>query len=356
MVGTQQTETSPPVARAEATGSDTLDLPAISVVVIGRNEGDRLARCLESVRCAEYPADRIELIYVDSNSSDDSCAIAERFGADVIRISTPPFAAARGRNLGWRRARHGLVHFLDGDVVLNSGWLRKAVARLKDPTIGCVFGRREEIRPDASIYMRVCAFDWHVPSGPWRLCGGDALFRREILERIGGFTEDLIAGEEPELSYRLRRLGWLIWRLDEPMTQHDLNMTRFSQYWKRLVRSGWAYCVVAARCRRGPERFWIKENAVNAAELAVWIGLAVAAAASGTWWAWPILAALLAGRVAWIAASVRCRAENWWSAVLYAVHCLFGRIPFFVGQIRGLWFLITQRPAKLIEYNPHSSG
>ena len=59
----------------------TENLPPISVVVIGRNEGQRLVRCLKSVRAADYPPDRIELIYVDSNSSDGSAAAAEELGA-----------------------------------------------------------------------------------------------------------------------------------------------------------------------------------------------------------------------------------------------------------------------------------
>lgn len=332
------------------------ELPEISVVVIGRNEGERLERCLASVQAARYPADKIELIYVDSNSEDESCAVAERHGAAVIRITEGPYSAARARNLGWRHARGDLVHFFDGDVILDPDWLRKAVARLnEDPAIACVFGRREEVRPRASIYMRVCAFDWHVPSGPWRICGGDALFRRELLEQVGGLNEEMIAGEEPEMCYRIRRRGKLIWRLDEPMTRHDLNMTRFGQYWKRLVRSGWAYCVVAFRCRRGKERFWLRENFVNVAELVFWLVLAVAAAVTGTWWAWVVLIGVLALRIAWITFRVRRRADDPGSAVLYAVHCVFGRLPFFIGQLKGLWYLISRKPTTLIEYKSSSA-
>ena len=53
------------------------DLPSVSVVVIGRNEGERLVRCLESVQAAEYHPEKVELIYVDTDSTDGSCAAAE---------------------------------------------------------------------------------------------------------------------------------------------------------------------------------------------------------------------------------------------------------------------------------------
>lgn len=317
-----------------------MELPPLSIVVIGRNEGERLARCLESVRAADYPREQLELLYVDSNSTDGSRELARNLGAQVIAITTGPLSAARARNLGWRQARCGLVHFVDGDCILNSAWLRKAVARIQEPGIGCVFGRLEELRPRDSIYMRVCSLDWHIPAGPWRICGGNALFRRDVLARLEGFREDLPAGEEPELSYRLRRAGLQIWRLDEPMVKHDLDMTRFRQYWQRLVRSGWAYAVVAARCWRGRERLWLRENAVNAAEVGVWFTLLAASLVSRTPWGALLAVALILSRAAWIAAKVRSRSETNSNALLYGLHCQFSRLPFFVGQLKGAWFIL----------------
>lgn len=329
-----------------STNSTQIECPMISMVVIGRNEGDLLVRCFESIRAVDYPADRMELIYVDSNSTDESCEVARRANAVVIKIEEGPMSAARARNLGWRRATSDLVHFFDGDTILDRNWLHKAVACLQDTSIGCVFGRCEELRPTASVYMRVCNFDWHIPNGPWRTCGGIALFRRQLLRLLNGYCEELIAGEEPELCYRLRRLGFQIWRLDEPMIGHDLNMTRFDQYWQRAVRSGWAYCVVAVRCCRGPERLWIRENLVNAGEVAFWCLLVIAIVCSLSVWIFALSAVILLLRTAWISCKVRSRAESWISAILYAIHCQFSRIPFLLGQLKGLWYLLTHGPVR----------
>ena len=69
--------------------------PALSVVVIGRNEGERLKRCLESVSVMEPLGGPIELLYVDSASTDGSPEVASDYGAKVIRINpTRPCAAA----------------------------------------------------------------------------------------------------------------------------------------------------------------------------------------------------------------------------------------------------------------------
>ena len=57
-----------------------------------------------------------------------------------------------------------------------------------------------------------------------RAFGGIVMLRAKAVEEVGGYREDLIAGEEPELSVRLRRTGWRIWRLDAEMTMHDAGM------------------------------------------------------------------------------------------------------------------------------------
>ena len=330
------------------------ELPPVSIVVIGRNEGDRLRLCLEAIAVMDYPAELLELIYVDSSTTEESVELAQQWGVRVLRIREGLLSAARSRNLGLQHAQHELIHFFDADTIVHPQWLRHAVSVIQQPTIACVFGRREELRPQSSLYMRVCAFDWHVPAGPWRLCGGDSLFRRAVLEELGGFREDMIAGEEPELSYRLRQMGWTIWRLDEPMVRHDLNMTRFEQYWKRAVRSGWAYAVVSARCGCGLHRLWLAKNLANVAEVAGAMTLVIGLAWVGGWLGLLATIALLILRMLWIALRVRRRADGWITSLLYAGHCLFCRIPILVGQFKGMASLSLHLPPKLMEYNQPS--
>jgi hypothetical protein len=80
------------------------------------------------------------------------------------------------------------------------------------------------------------------------------MMRLEALNAAGGFDPELMAGEEPELCGRLRALGWKIWRLDCPMTEHDANIMRFGEWWRRAVRSGFGYAQVWHRCSRAPRR------------------------------------------------------------------------------------------------------
>ena len=95
-----------------------------------------------------------------------------------------------------------------------------------------------------------------------------------------GFDESLIAGEEPEMSRRLRQLDWKIQHIDAPMTLHDLAITRFSQYWRRSERAGFAYASVAERYRNTSDPFWSAEVKRNKSRGLFWICTPIVAIAA----------------------------------------------------------------------------
>jgi GT2 family glycosyltransferase len=232
----------------------------VGVVVIGRNEGQRLVRCLQSLAPQAQ-----RLVYVDSNSTDDSVAQARQRGAQVIVLDpTVPFTAARARNAGWRalladRTDIDFVQFVDGDCEVRGDWIAKAVAHMHaHAAVAAVAGRRRERFPEASVYNQLCDIEWDTPIGPALACGGDALMRAQALRDVGGFRDDLIAGEEPELCVRLRAAGWQIHRIDTEMTLHDAAMTRFGQWWKRTLRGGHAFAE-GAHLHGRAHGHWVRE-------------------------------------------------------------------------------------------------
>jgi len=265
---------------------------AVGVVAIGRNEGDRLKRCLHS---AIATTDRV--VYVDSGSTDGSCDFARSLGVEVIDLDTSrPFTAARARNAGIERLKQlwpGLVfvQVVDGDCEFADNWIESACEFLMaHPSCACVCGRRRERFPDASIYNRIIDLEWDTPIGPTKSCGGDALFRLDPLLAVGGYRDSLIAGEEPELCVRLRAAGWSVHRLDHEMTLHDAAMTRFSQFWKRAKRAGHAYAEGAALHGSGPDR-----HGVRGTRSAILWGLVLPVlAALAAWWTFGISLMLLA--------------------------------------------------------------
>lgn len=251
---------------------------ACGVVAIGRNEGDRLKRCLASAGRAE------RVVYVDSGSSDGSVAWARDQGIDVVELDTSAgFTAARARNAGFRRLQQlapelQLVQFVDGDCELAAGWLEAATAHLeRQADAGAVFGRLRERHPERSVYNWLCDKEWDGPLGEVKHCGGNAMMRAAALTAVGGYRDDLIAGEEPELCLRLRRSGWSIWRIDAEMGLHDAAMTRFRQWWLRRVRSGYAFAQGSQLHGSSPERHWVWESR-RAWLWGFWLPLACAAA------------------------------------------------------------------------------
>ena len=330
------------------------------VVVIGRNEGERLVRCLDSVR-----AQCSSIVYVDSGSSDGSVAAARKLGVEVVELDlSTPFTAARARNAGFRRLKElrpevESVQFVDGDCELVAGWIDAARRTLAEsPTTAVVCGRRRERHRDATVYNRLCDLEWDTPVGEAEACGGDALMRAAAFERAGGFDPGLIAGEEPDLCFRLRALGYRVLRIDAEMTLHDAAMTRAGQWWRRTMRSG--YAAADSLGRRGASAPEIDRRCVRGA--VIWVaalpvlvlgGMAIAAAqgARDAVWLVPLAALALAAaqtlRIAVRRPSPGAGAGDAW---LYAASCMAAKVPQSLGMLRYVRDRARRRGSALIEY------
>ncbi len=218
----------------------------VAVVLIGRNEGERLVRSLASVT-----GGGARVIYVDSGSTDDSVANAKRAGATVVELTPDrPFTAARGRNAGFAALRDNLpdyVQFIDGDCAVEPDWITAGMAELaENPDLGIVTGWRSEIYPSASVYNQMIDLEWHRPAGEITACGGDMMVRAKAFAAVGGFDETVIAAEDDEFCIRIRAAGWRMRRLPLAMTRHDAAITRFSECWQRATRCGHAFAQVGS--------------------------------------------------------------------------------------------------------------
>ncbi|HAC64216.1 MAG TPA: glycosyl transferase [Cyanothece sp. UBA12306] len=323
----------------------------VGLVAIGRNEGERLHQCLRSVIGEVFP-----IVYVDSGSTDGSVEFARSLGVDVVELDLSiPFTAARARNEGFNRVLEihpdvEFVQFVDGDCEIRTGWLELAAKELQQQEqVAIVCGRRRERYPEQSIYNSLCDLEWDTPVGEAKACGGDSMVRVGAFQQVAGFNPSIIAGEEPELCFRLREQGWKIVRLDGEMTLHDAQMTQFDQWWRRNIRAGHAYSEGAWLHGKSPERYRIKES------LSIWFWAVILPTITlGLTWltsGWSLL--LLSGYPLLgyrIFRSQKQHRLTFRQAVLYSVFCLLGKFPQAQGQLYFHWSRLLGQKTALIEY------
>ena len=340
--------------------SDTaefLGFANLGLVAIGRNEGQRLARCLISV-CA-VP----NRVYVDSGSSDGSVALARNGGVSVVELPVPPnFTAARARNAGLAQLltenpNLEFVQMIDGDCEMQSGWIEAGLAALRaESDLALVCGRCRERYPERSIYNALCDDEWAAPVGEAPVSGGNAMFRVSALRQVDFYNPAMIAGEDTELSMRLRKRGWRLRTLDAEMTLHDAAITRFAQWWVRTRRSGHAYGEMAflhpdARDPNWPRTvrriiFW-----GGAMPMLLLISVLLALIANPRWWIvtilvllpWPIRMAQLTQR------QLR-RGLSFKVARASGILLMVGKIPQFLGLTAYHRNRVIGRKSVLIEY------
>ena len=327
-------------------------LARVGLIAIGRNEGDRLKKCLITL-----PAELGLVVYVDSDSNDDSVNFAENRGVEVVSLDMSiPFSAARARNSGFERLisiapQLDYVQFIDGDCELCEDWLTFAVEYLeKNSSCAVVAGRRKERFPGKSIYNMLCDVEWNTPIGEAKACGGDFMIRKEAFQQVDGFNSVVIAGEEPEMCYRLRKKNWSIFRLDHPMTLHDAAITRFSQWWMRSLRTGYGYTQGFSLYALDGQRYCFKES------VRIWFWAFIFPAS--------VLIIVLSVNIAFlllttaylvqlvkIALHMYKRLGNAKHSLIYSFFTVIGKWPQFMGQLLFLKRKLLGKKYTIIEYN-----
>ena len=342
---------------SNGTQDGTQEFAKLGLVVIGRNEGQRLGRCLASLRGIP------NVIYVDSGSTDGSVELAHKFGTFVMELCTPPlYTAARARNEGLAKLLSidpnlEFVQMIDGDCEVQPGWLKAALASLKaDEGLAAVFGRVRERNPEQSIYKSLCDDEWNVPVGEASGCGGNTCFRIMALKQVGLFNISLIAGEEPELAMRMREAGWRLLRIDREMMIHDIAITRFRQWWDRTRRSGHAYAEVSHMHPNIRISDWPR----TARSIVAWggvapvmflISVAFAITMDHWWWALAVLLIILWPlKMVQIALRQRRRGLPIKVAIASGVFLMIGKFPQFLGLMSYHRSRLWGKPSQLIEY------
>ena len=336
------------------------DQPALSIVVIGRNEGQRLARCLGSISQVRGVAVK-GVVYVDSGSVDGSPEYAASMGCHVVELDpSRPFSAARARNEGftWVMEHNPdvpFIQFLDGDCSLAEDWLEKGLSVLTErPDVGVACGHVHELCPGATIYNQLCDLEWQQAPGEIRSSGGRFLIRTEVYRAVGGFRPDVIAAEDDEFCVRVRRTGAKILMVDADMARHDMAMTRFSQWWRRSKRTGHAFAHVSALHGRSVDRYFV----ADCRRIWIWglilpvLALSLAPVTHGL----SLLLLTCAYGLQFARTFIRGRQRGWSArqAAIYSIFTVLFKFPALTGLLEYYWRQWRSHDFTIIEYKGSS--
>jgi GT2 family glycosyltransferase len=190
----------------------------VSVIVPTYQRAPSLRRCLEALRAQDHP--NFEILVVDDASSDGGtervCSELPEVRLFVLERNRGPAAA---RNRGIRAATGELLAFTDDDCVPPADWLRRHELLHADARVGAAGGLQVPGEPNFFDRFDMARDpDWGGAAAERAPTESDVLYsnnlsvRREVFERVGLFDERFLSGEDPQLTRRIARAGWLLLR------------------------------------------------------------------------------------------------------------------------------------------------
>ncbi|WP_082528791.1 glycosyltransferase family A protein [Methylobacterium sp. Leaf466] len=200
--------------------------PSVTIVIKALNEEGCIARAIESATTALAAAGVCdgEVILADSRSEDRTAEIAAARGIAVARLSDAvPRSCGIGPQLGYQHARGDFVCLIDGDMALAPGFLREALAFLRDhPEVAGVGGGVRDVNVvNLEFDRRARRGAADLRPGPVDRLNGGGLYRRGAIATVGYFSDRNLHGyEEFDLAVRLRTAGWSLHRLATPFVDH----------------------------------------------------------------------------------------------------------------------------------------
>jgi GT2 family glycosyltransferase len=215
--------------------------PLASVVVASHARPLRLRWLLNALE--EQTFDAFEVVVVHDYDAVTAARILDDhpLAPRHIAISPGTGSPARQRNLGWRDARAPLVAFTDDDCRPEPGWLEALVAAAERAPGRVVQGatRPDPFERDVFAAPHVRTLEVDPPGRFAQTC--NILYPRELLERLGGFDEQAITGEDVDLSLRARAAGAPLAAAPDAVVNHAIEaltlpaMVRSAYKWRYLA-------------------------------------------------------------------------------------------------------------------------
>ena len=197
-----------------------MQLPFISVILPVRNEEKYIAACVDSIFSQDYPAELMEVIFVDGRSEDRTVAMLremQKVHPQIVVLDNPNRTVPYAMNIGIRESRAEVIVRLDAHAEYPPDYIRLSVETLltKDcDNAGGVFETRgrgfmgeaiaEMLKTPLGVgnaTYRLTQEDGYVDTVPF------GCWKKELFDRIGGFDERMTRNQDNELNFRIRKNG-----------------------------------------------------------------------------------------------------------------------------------------------------
>ncbi len=191
--------------------------PVVSIIIPTLNAGCVLRRCLESIAHQDYSA--LETIVVDQSSTDQTAAIARRYGARVLTLPAPKFYSppSQSRNRGAAEAKGDILYHLDADMSLPPTLASEIVRTFNGSAQTGALIVHEEDQTDG-YWARCKALERRCYWGNDRIESARVV-RRSVFNQIGGYDEAIHSGEDFDIHRRYQAVTTIEW-LDQPAHHH----------------------------------------------------------------------------------------------------------------------------------------
>lgn len=193
----------------------------ITIVIKALNEEQHIADSVQSAISALEGMDK-EIILVDSLSDDNTVKIAKKYPVKIVQIKNKKQRCCGiGPQTGYMLSKGDYIYILDGDMVLDKNFIKKALPYFNDKTVAGVGGNiLEKSADNLAFQVRTKS---HIVDAVTEVdqLGMGGLYRREVLERVGYFSNPYFyAYEEYDLGAEIQKLGYKLLRIPEEMIEH----------------------------------------------------------------------------------------------------------------------------------------